>query len=420
MTRESLKIIKKDFIISVTEMRSLAGNFRSEMDLGLSGRKSSLRMIPTYARRPTGTEKGNFMALDLGGTNFRILELKLKGSGRMGRPRVRKFKLNKKHMISTGDVFFGFIADCLKDFLTKNKKTDESKKLGFTFSFPVKQTGVASGDLVCWTKGFKATGVVGRDIVKLLEEALDKKSIHGIRVAALINDTVGTLAAKSYEDRHCDIGVIIGTGTNACYAEPTLGGEIINTEWGNFDKIRRTAFDILVDSQSGMPGQQVLEKMVSGMYLGEVALKVIRAHVLPGLRHLSAEDMSVIESDKSGALTAIQAVLKKAGANHTTREERFACREISSVISLRAARLTAACLASIVKKIDPSIFSKHTIAIDGSVYEKHPFFAGNIDSALKDMLGAKARHIKVVLAKDGSGIGAAVTAAATGRVSRDH
>jgi len=412
MTRAYLSRVKKDFEISVGELKSTEKRFRSEMDRALSGKSSSLKMIYTHAFRPDGTEKGRFIALDLGGTNFRILELELKGSGRMGRPRVQKFKLDKKHITGSGNMFFDFIAGSIKDFLVKHKELGKTRKLGFTFSFPVRQTGIASGELVYWTKGFKASGIVGKDIVGLLEKALNRKGIYGLEVAALINDTVGTLAAKSYEDKNCDIGVIIGTGTNACYAEPALEGMIINTEWGNFDKLRRTAFDILIDTQSDRPGQQLLEKMVSGMYLGEVTLKVIRAHVLPGLKHLNTEEMSTIESDRSKGLAITRAVLERAGVKDTTPDERFACREISAAISLRAARLSAACLAAIVKKIDPLVSDRHTIAIDGSVYEKHPSFARNINLALKDIFGSKAAQIKVVLAKDGSGIGAAVTAAA--------
>ncbi len=415
MRDAALKVIRREFSVSLSEIRSLAKNFRSEMDLGLAGKKSSLKMIPTYARRPSGAEKGRFIALDLGGTNFRILEIELKGSGRMAsRARVMRFKLDKRHIIGTGDVFFGFIAGCLKDFLAKGRGAAGIKKLGFTFSFPVKQTGIASGSLGHWTKGFRATGVVGRDVVKLLEEALGKKGINDVLVAALINDTVGTLAARSYVDKNCDIGVIIGTGTNACYAEPAMGGMIVNTEWGNFDKLRRTAFDMLVDSQSDRPGEQVLEKMVSGMYLGEVALKVIRAHVLPALKALSTEEMSAIEADRSGPLEITRSILEKAGVRGTSLEDRAACREISSAVSLRAARLCASCLAAMVKKIDPAVSSKHTIAIDGSVYEKHPSFAKNINAALKEIFGSRAARIKVALAKDGSGIGAAVTAASAG------
>ncbi len=36
---------------------------------------------------------------------------------------------------------------------------------------------------------------------------------------ALLNDTVGVMAAGRYYDPATEIGMIIGTGTNACYVE---------------------------------------------------------------------------------------------------------------------------------------------------------------------------------------------------------
>lgn len=37
-------------------------------------------MLPSFVRAvPNGTERGDFLALDLGGTNFRVLLIKLKG-----------------------------------------------------------------------------------------------------------------------------------------------------------------------------------------------------------------------------------------------------------------------------------------------------------------------------------------------------
>ena len=64
-------------------------------------------------------------------------------------------------------------------------------------------------------------------------------------VAAIVNDTVGTLVAASYADRDAVCGAILGTGTNAAYVERVdqigkwTGGDaagemIINIEWGNF------------------------------------------------------------------------------------------------------------------------------------------------------------------------------------------
>ena len=45
-----------------------------------------------------------------------------------------------------------------------------------------------------WTKGFSTTGVEGEDVVLLLQRALELRNVH-VTVAALANDTVGTLMA---------------------------------------------------------------------------------------------------------------------------------------------------------------------------------------------------------------------------------
>ena len=68
-------------------------------------------------------------------------------------------------------------------------------------------------------------------------------------VAALLNDSVGTLAGGCYGSEDAKLGIILGTGTNACYVERTasLGTltpeqragsraeMLVNTEWGNFN-----------------------------------------------------------------------------------------------------------------------------------------------------------------------------------------
>lgn len=36
---------------------------------------------------------------------------------------------------------------------------------------------------------------------------------------AVVNDTTGTLMSCAHKNRECRVGVIVGTGTNACYME---------------------------------------------------------------------------------------------------------------------------------------------------------------------------------------------------------
>ena len=54
---------------------------RMEMDKGLNKEtnpSAKIKMIPSYVTAlPDGTERGNFLALDLGGTNFRVLHVNI-------------------------------------------------------------------------------------------------------------------------------------------------------------------------------------------------------------------------------------------------------------------------------------------------------------------------------------------------------
>lgn len=59
--------------------------------------------------------------------------------------------------------------------------------LGLTFSFPVEQKALDSGVLLTWTKGFSAKNAIGHDIVKLLQDAFDRKHMH-VKCVALVND----------------------------------------------------------------------------------------------------------------------------------------------------------------------------------------------------------------------------------------
>lgn len=68
--------------------------------------------------------------------------------------------------------------------------------LGFTFSFPVRQSALNAGTLLTWTKGFNLKNSIGKDMVQMLQQALDKKQLP-VACEALVNDTVGTMLSVS-------------------------------------------------------------------------------------------------------------------------------------------------------------------------------------------------------------------------------
>ena len=103
--------LERLFELSRPGMTKIIKSVHLDMAGGLAGKESSLKMIPTYVEMPSGNEKGRFIALDLGGTNFRVLELTLKGGRRMASPRIMKFALEKMHINVSAELFFDFIAD---------------------------------------------------------------------------------------------------------------------------------------------------------------------------------------------------------------------------------------------------------------------------------------------------------------------
>ena len=69
--------LRTEFEIDSSKLKQITDYMLSEMDAGLaSAGTSSLLMIPTHLTSvPTGKETGSYLALDLGGTNFRVLKV---------------------------------------------------------------------------------------------------------------------------------------------------------------------------------------------------------------------------------------------------------------------------------------------------------------------------------------------------------
>ncbi len=428
--------------LSVKTVKNIIKDFHSEMSRGLCGRKSSLSMMPTFAGMPTGNEKGRFIALDLGGTNFRILEVALKGRGRISVISEKRFLLKNKDIAGTEKQLFDFIALRVKRFMMANRiGPREERPLGFTFSFPVRQRSIADGILLCWNKGFAAKNAVGRDVIQLLNNALKRNGAQNIEVAALINDTIGTLVTRRYSDRNCDLGVIIGTGTNASYPEKisnikkvrrlkTRTGQMaINIEWGNFNRLPHTAYDKKLDASTANPGRQILEKMVSGMYLGEISrlvlLDLVRKKMLfsgkvpAGLTRpwkFNTLQVALSESDRSKRLEKIGKLLRGLGKLSSSYPDRLMVKKVCGMVSTRSAQISAAAIAAVILWMDPKVKKNHTVAIDGSLFEKWPEYRGHIRSSLREILKEKAAKVSLALTKNGSGKGAAIVAATSSRI----
>ena len=83
------------------------------------------------------------MALDLGGTNFRVMLLDIE-SGKIEKEMVSYYTLDEDTRLGPGMGLFDFLANCIMDFIKHHKLhlPHGILPLGFTFSFPMTQQGL--------------------------------------------------------------------------------------------------------------------------------------------------------------------------------------------------------------------------------------------------------------------------------------
>jgi hexokinase len=460
--RDVLDSIEQQFELTDEKLKEITAHFVKMYQLGLQHSHEPMAMIPTYVTGvPNGTETGTFMAVDLGGTNFRVCEVTLQGDHKFSL-KQKKFKVTEELKSGHAEDLFDYMATCVGDFMKElgNVPDEECLNLGLTFSFPVEQTALGAGRLLTWTKGFSATGAIGNDVVQLLQDSLDKKRV-ACKCVALVNDTVGTLLTRGYLTGSCFLGAIFGTGTNGAYVEDIAAVTklkkkdvhsskmIINTEWGAFDNARRvlpvTRWDNALDRISINPRYQAFEKLISGMYLGEIARNILIYLIdlppIPGsnppqyyLFHghstkklntqygLDTEQLSKIKEDSTPAAVRTLLVEEMGFVTYQVSDldaeiVAWVCDKVAS----RSAALSACAVAATLiqcKYVEPggapgpnSPKSALELGVDGSLVEFYPGFETTLRRALRAIVGEKMeKMVKIGMAKDGSGVGAALCA----------
>ncbi|KAL7673466.1 hypothetical protein ACOME3_008322 [Neoechinorhynchus agilis] len=454
--KDELDGIFSKFRLSDETLHHFMDLLELHMDLGLDPRPkrpSDLKMLPSYVRHlPDRTESGRILALDLGGTNFRVLDVNLREDKTVDCS-SKIFLMPERIMIGTGEDLFDYIAECIASYARSQRmpRHKGALPLGFTFSFPCQQLAINSAVLLNWTKGFKSTGCEGKDITRMLDDAFARRADIKVDTVAVLNDTVGTMLSSAYDYDDCRVGVIFGTGTNACYMEKlskikTWNGDdnepkevIINTEWGAFGdsgclKFIQTEYDDEMDAASTNRGKQRFEKMISGMYMGELVRTIMmdlvdRDLLFRGLLTKPIEKMpdtkalvsrgsfytqlvSEMETDQGVSYPATKALLQRHGIPGASFEDCAITRHICECVSGRAAQLAAAAIAVLINRVDRD---RVVVAVDGSLYRYHPKFKKTLDATLSRLVNRQVRY-RLVLSEDGSGRGAAICAAVQNRV----
>ncbi|KAL0899589.1 hypothetical protein Bca101_083550 [Brassica carinata] len=456
-----LKDLEESFETPLGRLRQMVDAIAVEMQAGLvSEGGSKLKMLLTFVDAlPNGSERGTYYALHLGGSYFRIIRVHLGGQrSTLEVQDIERHSIPTSLLNSTSEVLFDFLASSLQKFIEKEGKEsissqDVKRELAFTFSFPVKQTSLSSGVLIKWTKGFAISEMAGEDIAECLQGALDRRGLD-IHVAALVNDTVGALSYGHYHDPDTIAAVVFGTGSNACYLErtdaiikcqnprTTSGSMVVNMEWGNFwsSRLPRTSYDIELDAESLNSNDMGFEKMIGGMYLGDIVRRVILrmsqesdifgpiSSILSTPFVLRTNSVSAMHEDDTPELHEVAAILKHLGVPKVPLKVRKLVVKICDVVTRRAARLAAAGISGILKKVgrdgsgegvgrrrsDKQMMKRTVVAVEGGLYSNYKMFREYMDEALIGILGEDvARHVVIKAMEDGSSIGSALLLASS-------
>lgn len=202
---------------------------------------------------------------------------------------------------------------------------------------------------------------------------------------------------------------------------------VVNMECGNFGAragrvgvdLPLSRFDATLNAASLNRDRQLIEKQISGMYLGELLRLVLRDAIAQGKLFAAAPDalqapyalttehMAAIAADTASDLAATAELLARFGVAAASLPERRFVRAVAELIATRSARLAAVKIAAIARQINLGDRSA-TVAVDGSLFEKYPRYQELLRDALFQL--TRNRRIELVLTKDGSGVGAAIAA----------
>ncbi|KAK0122708.1 hypothetical protein ONS96_009743 [Cadophora gregata f. sp. sojae] len=462
-SQEFLDRIQTIFRGSVESKRlvALSDGLRSQFVESLVD--NPLCMLPSYNHQlPSGNETGTFLALDVGGSTFRVALIELSGKKNEVGTQILKmasFKIGPPERNLKGVLFFDWMAERIEQTLGGQQQSLEISEaplsMGLAWSFPIEQTSLRSGLLQGMGKGFLAAhGLLGQDLGDLIQSSCSKRGLN-VQVDAIVNDSSATLLSKAYLDSTTRFGLIHGTGVNAAVHLPihvfspqkfgvrpsewhdSAKHVIVNTELSMFGAgfLPTTKWDKLLTAAHPKPDFQPLEHIVSGGYLGEIVRLVLidgiqTAGLFGGVVPLSlkeaysleTETISRIESDQSPGLTKAQQLFisRHPTTSPPTHADMQALRVISSAVTYRASGVIAAGVHGLwqlrndAEAIRAAESSHTVVAYNGSVMENYPSFKENCQDHLDGLVeasGAQKGTVELIYAEESSLLGAAIAGA---------
>ncbi|XP_067835512.1 hexokinase-2-like [Heptranchias perlo] len=434
--RERIENVLQDFSVSEQKLREISTRMEQEMENGRGKKRHKTVLLKA---KPNGTEKGEFLVLDLWRTKFRIEWVKITEKPNCNVPTESEvYNIPEQVKLGTGAKIFDHIAESLAQFLEKRKIKEKILPLGVTFSFLCEQKNLNEGELLRSTDGLEGKALDEEKFVELLQRAIEHQGGYDVAPVSVFSESVVSMMSCAFQDHRCEIGLILGAGTELCYMEEVCNIDFVegddrwvcvDMEWAEFgldgflDHIR-TEFDMELDKWSQIPGHHLFEQMIC--HIGEIVRLVLVKLASENLLFGGVTSAAVLtkgmfgnqlvcelEGDAAG-LEGMKRRLRSMGLNPSDRDCATVW-QVCSVVSTRSANLCAAGLTAILTKIRNNKGSSHvtTVGVSGTIYRKHPKFSETLTAAMKQL--APDCDVRFLVSEEGSGKGVAVAMAVSSR-----
>lgn len=367
----------------------------TDMEKGLAG-EGLIPMLPSYLTpdiQPAAGER--CWVLDAGGTNLRSACAYFDEMGQCHIEQLRMIPMPGTEVPLSKKDFYEKVASQL---LTR----PAASRVGFCFSYNVDMQRNLDGKLLAWCKEVQVPEAVGCMVGSSLREALGEH----VQTVRVLNDSTAAMLGAN----RADVGLILGTGINVCYAErcvnipkvPTdLKGThmIISTEVGAFDGFSIGDFDAQVIDSTDIPEEAHAEKQCAGAYLGDIICLALNTAAKEGI-------LPEAFGNWHGTLADISRYL--AGENGDVSKNDLAW-QIADAIVRRAARIAAVLTAG------PAVRSEIKgrpvrIAVEGSTFWKLTGFKDYFSEELAALLTPRGMDFEILRTENACLVGAALAA----------
>lgn len=420
-----VEFIRDNNLLSPISIKNELENFFdvAEKSLGKTPNKSSLLLENSHIKVADHLEMTNLLPaliIDAGGTNLRIVGL-INANGKLVYDFYEKKKIPGLKKAIGAEEFFEQLASFVVPVL-KKPPFAKLKQIKFCFSYPFTIDENKEARAETLSKEIRIDGIEKTPLGSSLKRHIDwQMPENHLEEIIVLNDTVATLLASYIDNplkKNHRLGIVIGTGFNIAYQkQPEINGEqeIINTEIGRLSLLCHNLIDKEVDQNSLTPGQSILEKGISGAYLGKWAYHCLNFAACKGLieketigeinSSLKVEEITnwlfPSEENPSGENFSSEEKTASSLASIDPRSENG--KRIGTLLSMtvfRSASLAAFATYALIQWMSETKKPSHVVlSVNGSIITKTPKYLENYQKNI-GLLSDNSIQMETAIVKD--------------------